>query len=57
MVYPLDVQLVMMWCILVPCDTPPSFEKNSNVNFKMKISKEGVGALSLTCSTLGVRGA
>jgi hypothetical protein len=23
----------------------------------MKISKEGVGALSLTCSTLGVRGA
>jgi hypothetical protein len=48
MVYPLDVQLVMMWFILVLCDAPPNSGKNSNASFKLKtLEKEGVGACSL----------
>jgi hypothetical protein len=37
-------------------DTSPNSLKDSNVNPKMKIMKEGFGVHSLIHSTLGVRG-
>ncbi len=37
-------------------DTPPHSLKDSNVNSKVKITKEGVGVCSLTCNTSRVEG-
>jgi hypothetical protein len=38
-------------------DAPPNSLENSNVNPKVKISKEGVGVRSLAHNILGVKGA
>jgi len=44
-------------CIEVKIDTPPNFLIDSNSNPKVKtMEEEGVGACSLTCSILGVKG-